>query len=140
MAVSWAAPTRNRARLEPGVGGGRVRRVLERAARDAGSDWPQFRKCRCAPLVVTVVDGERYFVSMLGNDAAWVKNVRAANGHATLRSGGREPVLLEELAASERPSILRAYLQRAPGARAHIPVDKNAGLTEFEQIASAYPV
>jgi len=92
------------------------------------------------PLVVTVVDGERYFVSMLGNDAAWVKNVRAANGHATLRSGGREPVLLEELAASERPSILRAYLQRAPGARAHIPVDKNAGLTEFEQIASAYPV
>jgi hypothetical protein len=32
------------------------------------------------PMVVAVVDGERYLVSMLGEKAAWVGNVRAAGG------------------------------------------------------------
>jgi hypothetical protein len=29
------------------------------------------------PLVMAVVDGQRYLVSMLGENAAWVQNVRA---------------------------------------------------------------
>src|SRR5215213_11513005 len=32
------------------------------------------------PLVVAAVDGERYLVSMLGEEANWVQNVRAAGG------------------------------------------------------------
>ena len=47
------------------------------------------------PLVVAVVDGERYLVSMLGDNTQWVQNVRAAGGHAVLRSGSREAVQLE---------------------------------------------
>jgi deazaflavin-dependent oxidoreductase (nitroreductase family) len=92
------------------------------------------------PVAVVVVNGERYLVSMLGEDVQWVKNVRAAAGRAVLRTGGREQVILEEVPAEQRAPILRAYLQRAPGARPHVPVDKDAPLAEFERVASAYPV
>jgi hypothetical protein len=86
------------------------------------------------------LDGERYLVSMLGREAAWVKNVRAANGQATLRHGRTEQVQLEELAVEKRARVLKAYLRLAPGARPHIPVDKNAPLEEFQAIAEQFPV
>jgi deazaflavin-dependent oxidoreductase (nitroreductase family) len=92
------------------------------------------------PVVVAVVDGERYLVSMLGENVNWVKNVRAAGGRAVLRSGRREEVHLEEVPAEQRAPILKAYLQCAPGARPHVPVDKDAPLAEFEQVAAAFPV
>jgi hypothetical protein len=92
------------------------------------------------PLVMAVLDGERYLVSMLGRDAAWVRNVKAAGGHALLRHGGTERVRLEELAIGSRAPVLKAYLQRAPGARPHVPVDQDASLAEFERIADRFPV
>jgi deazaflavin-dependent oxidoreductase (nitroreductase family) len=92
------------------------------------------------PLVMAVVDGERYLVSMLGKDANWVRNVQAAGGRATLRHGVTEQVLLEEVDVEKRAPILKEYLRRAPGARPHIPVDKDAPLAEFEKIAPEYPV
>ena len=92
------------------------------------------------PLVMAVVDGQRYLVSMLGDDVQWVQNVRAAGGKAVLRSGGREEIHLEEVPADQRAPILRAYLQRAPGARPHVPVNKNAALSEFQKVATAFPV
>lgn len=92
------------------------------------------------PVAVAVVDGERYLVSMLGENANWVLNVRATGGRAVLRSGSREEVHLEEVPADQRASILKAYLQRAPGARPHVPVDKDAPLAEFEKVAAAFPV
>ena len=42
------------------------------------------------PLVMAVVDGERYLVAMLGEKANWVQNLRAAGGRATLRHGVTE--------------------------------------------------
>ena len=39
-----------------------------------------------------------------------------------------------------RAPILQRYLQVAPGARAHIPVDRRASLAELAQIAPDYPV
>ena len=92
------------------------------------------------PVVVAVVEGQRYLVSMLGEHVHWVQNVRAAGGRAVLRSGGREEVHLEEVPADQRALILRAYLQRAPGARPHVPVNKDAPLAEFEKVATAFPV
>lgn len=92
------------------------------------------------PLVVAVVDGQRYLVSMLGDDAQWVQNVRAAGGRAVLRSGGRRAIQLEEVPADQRAPILRAYLRRAPGARPHVPVKKDAALAEFQRIAAGFPV
>ena len=92
------------------------------------------------PLVMVVVNGERYLVSMLGCDVVWVRNVRAANGRVVLRHGRTERVRLEEVPIEKRGPIVRAYLQRAPGARPHIPVDKDAPLEEFEAIAARIPV
>jgi deazaflavin-dependent oxidoreductase (nitroreductase family) len=92
------------------------------------------------PLVIAVVDGQRYLVSMLGDNVQWVHNVRAAGGRAVLRSGGREEIQLEEVPADQRAPILRAYLRRAPGARPHVPVNKDATLAEFQKVAAAFPV
>jgi hypothetical protein len=59
------------------------------------------------PLVMVAVDGQRYLVSMLGDDAQWVQNVRAAGGKAVLRAGSREEVRLEEIPAARRAPHFR---------------------------------
>jgi len=92
------------------------------------------------PLALTVLNGERYLVSMLGEDTNWVRNVRAAGGKAQLRHGRIEQILLEEVDVSQRAPILKAFLKRAPGARPHIPVDKEAPVSEFEKITAQFPV
>jgi F420H(2)-dependent quinone reductase len=92
------------------------------------------------PLVMSIVDGERYLVSMLGREVAWVRNLRAADGHALLRHGRTERVRLEEIPVEKRGTVLKAYLQRAPGARPHVPVDKDAPDEQFEAIAAEIPV
>ena len=92
------------------------------------------------PLAMTVINGERYLVSMLGEDTNWVRNVRAAGGKARLIHGKSEQVLLEDVAVSQKAPILKAYLQIAPGARPHIPVSKDAPIAEFEKIVSKYPI
>ena len=93
--------------------------------------------------VVTWVelDSERYFVSMLGERTDWVRNVRAAQGHAVIRHRSREEALLEEVPIYERAPLLRAYLKRtAVATRHHLGVDPAAPLAEFERIAPAHPV
>lgn len=107
--------------------------TLEVAARKSG-------RMTSLPLVVAVVGGRRYLVSMHGENAAWVRNARAAAGKVVLRHGHREEVHLEEVPTAERAPILKAFLAAAPGARPHIPVDKDAPLLEFEKLASTFPV
>jgi hypothetical protein len=92
------------------------------------------------PLAMTVVNGERYLVSMLGTETNWVQNIKASGGKARLRHGISEQVLLHEMDVSQRAPILKAYLQVAPGARPHVSVSKDAPISEFEKIASKYPV
>ncbi|MBV9788266.1 MAG: nitroreductase family deazaflavin-dependent oxidoreductase [Chloroflexi bacterium] len=92
------------------------------------------------PLVLTVIDQERYLVSMLGENASWVRNIRAAGGYARLRHGRTERVRLVEVPVSRCAPILKIYLRRAPGARPHIPVDMHAPLEQFEAIAAQFPV
>lgn len=92
------------------------------------------------PLVVTVHNDDRYLVSMLGQQANWVANVRATGGDAVLRHGRREPVRLVEVDVAQRPPILRRFLAKASGARPHMPVGRHAPLVEFERIAPDYPV
>ena len=92
------------------------------------------------PLVMVVLGGERYIVSMLGEKANWVRNVRAVRGVVTLRHGCREEVRLDEVVIDCRAPILKAYLKRAPNARTHLPVGKDAPLTEFERVADRFPV
>src|ERR687895_213806 len=93
------------------------------------------------PLVMVVVGGERYLVSMLGEEVNWVRNVKAARGEVALRHGRREEVHLQEVAAPDlRAPVLKAYLKRATNASAHMPVTKDAPLAEFERLAPRFPV
>lgn len=91
------------------------------------------------PVVIAVIDSERYLVSMLGEQVDWVRNVRAAGGAAALEHGRREEITLEDVPRNQRAAVLKAYLQAAPGARPHIALDKDAPLSEFEKLAPLLP-
>jgi deazaflavin-dependent oxidoreductase (nitroreductase family) len=92
------------------------------------------------PVVVADYQDGRYLVSMFGEGASWVRNVRAAGGDAAIRHRTRQRVHLKEVPVEQRPPILKRYLAVAPGARPHIPVDPTAPLSEFERIAADYPM
>lgn len=92
------------------------------------------------PVVIADYENERFLVAMLGEKTNWVRNVRAAGGHVVLRHGRRETVRLEDVVPAARPPILRRYLNVAPGARPHIPVDRRAPDDEFEKVAPQIPV
>jgi len=92
------------------------------------------------PVVIAGYEGERHLVSMLGERAGWVRNVRAAGGRAVLRHGRREAVRLDEVDVADRPPILKRYLQLAPGARPHIPIDRHAPVEAFAEVAARIPV
>lgn len=91
-------------------------------------------------LVVVRYHGERYLVSMLGNGSRWVQNVRAAGGKAFIKRCQRQQVSLTELPPQERAPILKAWCQVATSGRQHLPVSHRAPISEFEAIASDYPV
>jgi hypothetical protein len=92
------------------------------------------------PLGMADWDGQWYLVPMLGEQCNWVRNVRAADGRATLRRRRAVACLLLEVPVSERPPIIKRYLGQVPGARPHIPVDQHAPVADFEAISSRYPV
>ena len=101
------------------------------------------RSGRSRSTVVTWVeqDGQRYLVSMLGEGADWVRNVRAGGGDAVMRHGKRRQVRLEEVPADQRAPILQTYLKKtAISTRRHLGVDPKAPIGEFERIAPNHPV
>ena len=92
------------------------------------------------PVAIADYEGERYLVSMLGENVNWVRNVRAGGGEAVLRHGKTEPIRLVDVPPGARAPIVRRYLEVAPGGRAHIAVDRRAPLAEFEKVAPTIPV
>jgi hypothetical protein len=118
----------------------------------AGSGWAPKRLSRLEvvgrrtgavitfPVVVAHYQGDDYLVAMLGERANWVRNARAAGGNAVLRHGRGEKIVLHEIPPDERGPILRRYLEVAPGARAHVSVDRHAPDTDFDRVAVQYPV
>lgn len=91
-------------------------------------------------LVAATFEGQRYLVSMLGEHSQWVQNVRASGGAASVKRGTSHPVRLIEIQTAQRAPILRAWAQVATSGRNHLPVSHDAPLSEFESIASDYPV
>lgn len=92
------------------------------------------------PLGMADWNGQWYLVSMLGEQCNWVQNVRAADGRAVLRHRRAVSCRLVEVPVTERPPIIRRYLQKVPGARPHVPVDRRAPEAEFQAISAQYPV
>jgi len=68
-------------------------------------------RTRALPVVLIHVGGERYVASMLGDDVAWVRNVRASGGKATIRAGRRESVVLVEIPPTQRAPMLKEFLR-----------------------------
>lgn len=133
----------------PGLAARRSNRIMASVAASGLLGWwcvrletvnPVSRTLLTLPLVTAKIDDHRYVVSMLGQGSRWVRNVRAAKGAAVVVVGRRHAVRLVEVATGDRAPILRAYLKHAPGARPHIPVEKDAPLSAFEAIADDFPV
>jgi hypothetical protein len=59
------------------------------------------------PLVMVDHEDDRYLVAVLGQDANWVRNVRAAGGRGVLRHGRRETVRLAQVAPAARGMQMR---------------------------------
>jgi hypothetical protein len=79
-------------------------RVLAVRGRSSG-EW------RTTPVNLLIHNGERYLVAPRGV-THWVRNIRVT-GAGELRLGWRrEPIRVLELADSEKPELLRAYLRR----------------------------
>jgi F420H(2)-dependent quinone reductase len=132
---SWFARVQNRASAIVFAAGIRPSRLaaLEVRGRRTG-------RVISFPVVIADLDGERYLVAMLGERTNWARNVRAADGDAVLHHGRREPVRLEEVPVDDRPAVIRRYLAVAPGARPHIPVDRDAALDAIAEVAPLVPV
>jgi F420H(2)-dependent quinone reductase len=80
-------------------------RILEVKGRQSGLP-------RRTPVNLLTFEGREYLVSPRG-EGQWVRNVRADGGRLALLLGQkREERIATELADSEKPPILRAYLRR----------------------------
>ena len=82
------------------------------------------------PLVMAIVDGQRYLVSMLGENAAWLRNIRAAGGKAVLHHGRRKEVRLEEIPADQRAR----HLAPSPSPSATSPVVQQNALPHCHKV------
>lgn len=118
-------------RLGVSVRGSRVLAVRGRATGEV----------RTTPVNLLTVDGERYLVAPRGI-TQWVRNVRVA-GECELRLGRRsERVAVVELADTDKPAILRAYLRLWKREVGHFfdGVGPDATDAELLAIAPGYPV
>lgn len=97
-------------------------------------------RMRSLIVMTATLDGGRYLVSVLGEKAQWVHNVRAAGGEAVIRHGNARRVLLEEVPVDQRAPILKAYLKWALGARPLFDVPAGAPVEDFERIAPKHTV
>ena len=97
-------------------------------------------KLYATPVDLLEIGGRRYLVAPRG-ETNWVLNARAA-GRITLRKGGRRnEFAVREIAASERPPLLKAYLDRfALTVQRYFPVARGTAESEFIPISERYPV
>jgi hypothetical protein len=105
-------------------------------------------RLRRTPVLVTEHEGCRYLVALAG-ESQWVRNVRAAHGHAALRRRGSRRIRLEEVPASQRAPVLAAYVaagyRRSGSEGGRLAARSNFGLEEprleqLARIADRYPV
>jgi deazaflavin-dependent oxidoreductase (nitroreductase family) len=100
-------------------------------------------------VVLTRHRGSTYLVALAG-ESQWVRNVRAADGHAVLRRGSAHPVRLVEIAMADRPPVLAAYLSqaerrggrnaRARQAESYFGLPSRPSTDDLAGVAAYYPV
>ena len=106
-------------------------------------------KARRIPILRTRYQGSDYLVALAG-ESQWVRNVRAAHGHAVIRRRRTSQVRLQELAPADRGDIIAAYLHagaersgakaNADQARYYFGLEPEATPTDIAAIVDYYPV
>ena len=106
-------------------------------------------KVRRVPILRTRHRGDDYLLSLSG-ESHWVRNTRAAGGHAVIRRGRAQHVPLEEVPPDQRAEILAEYLRagrRRGGAKAgadqarfYFGLDPEPSLQEIAGVVDRYPV
>ena len=91
------------------------------------------------PITVLRHDGARWLVAPYG-ERSWVKNARAAGVVELHRGRHRERVAVEEVPATERAPVLRAYLDRNPSTGDLFAAARGAPLADFAAEAERHPV
>jgi deazaflavin-dependent oxidoreductase (nitroreductase family) len=115
-----------------GVGPGHMR-VLEVRGRRSGRPM-------ATPVDPIEMDGVTYLVAPRGQ-TQWVQNARAAGRVALRRGAAAWTYAVTELAVAERAPVLKAYLNAYPvEVKRYFPVDGEADLESFAEIAERYPV
>jgi deazaflavin-dependent oxidoreductase (nitroreductase family) len=95
---------------------------------------------RSTAVTFVEVNGARYLVAPRGL-TEWVRNVRAANGAASLRHGKRQQVRLEEVPTDQSAAIVQAYLKKtALVTKREFGIEPDAPIADFEKIAPSHPV
>ncbi|HVN83286.1 MAG TPA: nitroreductase/quinone reductase family protein [Candidatus Binatia bacterium] len=107
-------------------------RVLEVRGRKSGNLYS-------LPVDLLVVDDRLYLVAPRGH-AQWVRNAEAS-GHVTLRRGRRaERYRLCALAPTEKPAIIKAYLDAfRREVQRFFPVPAGSPADAFVPLADRYP-
>lgn len=92
------------------------------------------------PVNVLTLGNRRFLVAPRGL-TQWVRNAQAS-GEVTLRRGRRvEQVRLRELPDTEKPAVLKTYLDRfRRTVQRYFPVPAGSPVTAFVPIAPRYPV
>jgi deazaflavin-dependent oxidoreductase (nitroreductase family) len=106
-------------------------------------------KLRRIPILRTHYQNADYLVALAG-ESQWVRNVRAADGHAVIRRRKTRPIRLEELPMADRPAIIAAYLRaglersgakaNAKQARYYFGLGPDPSIDDIRTIAEYYPV
>jgi hypothetical protein len=92
------------------------------------------------PVDPIEIGGRRYLVCARGN-SNWVRNARAAGEVALVRALRRRRFAVRELPPSERPPVLKAYLDHfATEVQRFFPVPRGSPEEAFEPLAKRYPV
>lgn len=92
------------------------------------------------PVDPIEIEERRYLVCARGN-SNWVRNARAAGEIALVRALRRRRFAVRELAAAERPPVLKAYFDLfATEVQRFFPVPKGSPVEAFNELAPRYPV
>ena len=93
-----------------------------------------------SPVNLMEIAGKKVLVAPRGR-TQWVRNAEASNEISLKRASYRQSFSLKSIHDSEKPPILKEYLDRyASAVKKFFPIPSNSPVESFSEIARNYPV